>query len=291
MIYYIIGNFIILQYYIYLYYITAYLDRPVMKLDYRASNPDLGGLYNMLPLQDGTVLVHHNKDNKYHVSRLSDRGEVIRKLITTDKWIRGFILMSNNECLILHKDGSLQCVRIEDGQVLGSGYKVPDVGWLWDGIRIDDDQVLLVDYDKGEVITYNMKTRNKHVVVDKLNHPTSVDKAVTDQGVFYIVNEDEAHTVRVYNDRWRLVTSIGGYGDSDGSLNRPDAARVLPDNTVIVTDYNNHRISRFTIQGDFTNHVIKQSDRIRNPKRLAVQYPYVWVADDYGNIKCYRIYQ
>ena len=259
-----------------------------MKLDYKSSNPDLGGLYNMLPLQDGTVLVNNYKDNKHHVSRLSDRGEVIRDLITTDKDIRGFILMSNNECLILHKD-SLQRVRIEDGQVLGSGYEVPDVGVLVDGIRIDDDQVLLVDINKGEVITYNMKTRNKHVVIDKLNHPTSVDKAVTDQGMSYIVNEQSAHTVRVYNDRWRLVTSIGGKGDRDGRLYYPDTARVLNDNTVIVADFRNNRISRFTIQGDFIDHVIKQSDGITEPTRLAVQYPYVWVSG--GNIKCYQIYQ
>ena len=267
-----------------------------MKLDYKSSNPDLGGsLWDMLPLQDGTVLVDNYKDNKDHIIRLSDRGEVIRKLITTDKdTVRGFILMSNNECLILHKDGSLQRVRIEDGKVLRSGYKVPHVGELWDGIRIDDDQVLLVDSDKKEVITYNMKTRNKHVVIDKLNIPSSVDKAVTDQGVFYIVNEKGAHTVSVYNDRWRLVRSIGGLGGDDGLLNLPEAARVLPDNTVIVTDYGNNRISRFTIQGDFIDHVIKQSDGIRYPTRLAVQYPYVWVAYDDGphfNIKCYQIYQ
>ena len=273
------------------YIISAYLDRPVIKLDYKSSNPDLGSLWNMSPLQDGTVLVCHYKDNKCHVIRLSDRGDVISNLISTDKSIRGFILMSNNECLILHYDGSLQRVRIEDGQVLGSGYKVPDVRVLDDGIRIDDDQVLLVDKDKGEVITYNMKTRNKHVVIDKLKVPTSVDKAVTDQGVFYIVNEWRAHTVRVYNDRWRLVTSIGG-----GRLNNPQTARVLPDNTIIVTDYYNHRISRFTIQGDFIDHVIKQSDGIRNPTRLAVQYPYVWVnySDELfrpSNIKCYQIYQ
>ena len=264
------------------------MDHPILKLDVRQCNPDLGGLYNMLPLQDGTVLVHHYKDNKRHVIRLSDRGDLIRKLITTDKDIEGFILMSNNECLILHKE-SLQRVRIEDGQVLGSGYKVPDVGVLVDGIRIDDDQVLLVDYNKGEVMTYNMKTRNKHVVIDKLRYPTSVDKAVTDQGVFYIVIERGAHTVHVYNDRWRLVRSIGGLGGEDGRLILPHTARVLPDNTVIVTDYSNNRISRFTIQGDFIDHVIKQSDGIRNPTRLAVQYPYVWVADGW-NIKCYQIY-
>ena len=269
------------------------MDHPILKLDVRQCNPDLGGLYNMLPLQDGTVLVDHYKDNKHHVIRLSDRGDVSRKLITTDKYIIGFILMSNNECLILHYDGSLQCVRIEDGQVLGSGYKVPDVGVLDDGIRIDEDQVLLVDRAKGEVMTYNMKTRNKHVVIDKLNRPTSVDKAVTDQGVFYIVNEQWAHTVRVYNDRWRLVTSIGGKGDRDGRLNNPQTARVLPDNTVIVTDSYNNRISWFTLQGDFINHVIKQSDGIRRPDRLAVQYPYVWVSEGHPhyNIKCYQIYQ
>ena len=269
------------------------MDPPILKLDVRQCNPELGRLYDMLPLQDGTVLVYHIKDNKEHVSRLSDRGDVIKDLITTDKEIRGFILMSNNECLILHEDGSLQRVRIEDGQVLGSGYKVPDVGGLWDGIRIDDDQVLLVDYDKGEVMTYNMKTRNKHVVIDKLRSPTSVDKAVTDQGVFYIVNEELADTVSVYNDRWRLVTSIGGEGDSDGSLNFPHTARVLPDNTVIVTDYWNHRISRFTVQGDFIDHIIKQSDGIRLRTRLAVQYPYVWVSGGgyHNNIICYQIYQ
>ena len=267
-----------------------------MKLDVRQCNPDLGNLYNMLPLQDGTVLVNNYKDEKDLVSRLSDRGDVHWNLITTDKVITGFISMSNDECLILHGDGSLQCVRIEDGKVLGSGYKVPDVGRLWDGIRIDDDQVLLLDRDKGQIFIYDLKTRNKHVVIDNLRAPTSVDKAVTDQGVFYIVNEDSAHTVRVYNDRWRLVRSIGGEGVEDGRLNRPDAARVLPDNTIIVTDWNNHRISRFTIQGDFIDHVIKQSDGIRNPTRLVAQYPYVWVADDdgydgYPNIKCYQIYQ
>ena len=258
-------------------------------MDVRDCNPDLADLSDtsMLPLQDGTILLRHKKDNKDHVIRLSDRGEVITNLITTDKEITGLIKMSNNECLVLHED-SLQHVRIEDGQVLGSGYKVPDVGWLWDGIRIDDDQVLLVDYYKGEVITYNMKTRNKHVVIDKLRVPTSVDKAVTDQGVFYFVNERGAHTVRVYNNRWRLVTSIGGQGKDDGRLNGPQSASVLPDNTIIVTDYNNNRISRFTIQGDFIDHVIKQSDGIRYPHRLAVQYPYVWVAYSHYNIKCYR---
>ena len=62
-----------------------------MQLDVRECNPDLGELYNMLPLQDGSILVRHVKDNEDYVTRLSDRGDVIRNLITTDKSIRSFI--------------------------------------------------------------------------------------------------------------------------------------------------------------------------------------------------------
>ena len=264
-----------------------------MKLDVGASNPKLGSLTRMLPLHDGSVLVSDYKyplfrDIKYRVIRLSDTGEILNTVLTTYKDILGLIMLSNREILILYKD-SLQRVRIQDWKIQEE-HKVPDVEYLYDGIRIDDDQVLLVDYLKGEVITYNMKTRNKHVVLEKLRDPTSVDKAVTGQGVFYIVNEERAHTVSVYHDRWRLVTSIGGYGGEDGCLNYPQTSRVLPDNTVIATDCGNHRISRFTIQGEFINDVINQSDGIRLPDRLAVQYPYVWVAGG-DNIQCYQIYQ
>ena len=278
---------------VYLYFSVKLDHHPILKLDVGASNPKLRSLYTMLPLHDGSVLVSDYNDPlfldiKYRVIRLSDTGEILNTVLTTNKDIRGLIMLSNTEVLILYK-GSLQRVRIQDWKIQEE-YKVPNVKYLNDGIRIDDDQVLLVDRDKGEVITYNMKTRNKHVVIDKLRYPTSVDKAVTDQGVFYIVNEEGAHTVSVYNDRWRLVRSIGGQGDSDGRLYKPDAARVLPDNTIVVTDYWNHRISRFTIQGDFIDHVIKQSDGIRLPDRLAVQYPYVWLAGG-DNIQCYQIYR
>ena len=64
----------------------------------------------MLPLQDCKFLICHFSD-KHHVTRLSDRGDVLGNLISTDEDIRGLILFSNNNCLILHKN-SLQHVRI-----------------------------------------------------------------------------------------------------------------------------------------------------------------------------------
>ena len=282
----------------YIYFLDK-LDYPIFKLNVRASYPKLGTLSTVLPLHNGSLLVSDYKDSKYRVLRLSGTGEIINTVLTTDKNITGLMMLSNREVLILYRDGSLQRVRIQDWKIQKE-YKVPDVGVLWDGIRIDDDQVLLVDSDKGQIFKYDLKKRlrhifnirNKNVVIDELDDPTSVDKAVTDQGVFYIVNEEGSHTVSVYNDRWRLVTSIGGYGygDKDERLYYPHTARVLPDNTIIVSDWGNDRISHFTLQGKFVRHVIKLSHGISYPRRLAVQYPYVWVAYA-DNIKCYQIKQ
>ena len=267
----------------------------MMKLDVKASNPDLESLWDVLPLHDGTVLVCNKKGGKLHVIRLSDQGVVIRNLITTDKDITGFILMSEIECLVLYKDGSLQTVRIEDGEILGSEKQVPDVKWLYDGLKVDDEKVLLVDRGKGEIFTYELKNGKKDVVIDKLNHPSSIDKAVTNQGVVYIVSVWGADEVHVYSDTWRMVRSIkvgSGQGRGDG-LHYSDTARVLPDNTFIVSDTGNHRVSCFTIDGDFKGHVLEESHGIRRPRKLTVQYPNVWVSygDSPYNIKCYQIYR
>ena len=253
----------------------------------------------MLPLHDGTVLISDYKETRFggpkcRVVRLSNVGTIMKTGFTTDEIITGFIYLSEREFLILHMNGSLKHVGTQEWKVQ-EGHQVPDVEYLCDGIRMDDDQVLLVDAQKGEIFLYDLKAKIKHVVIDELNFPSSVDKAVTDQGVFYIVNEQLAHTVHVYNDRWMLVRSIGGHGWEDGCFNTPDTSRVMPDNTVIVSDKFNHRISRFTLQGDFIQHLLQESDGIRNPDRLAVQFPYVWLSYDspysYSSfkIKCYKI--
>ena len=198
-------------------------------------------------------------------------------LITTDKQITGLISIQDNQCLIIGSEGSLQCVEIEGGQSVGM-YQVPDVEFLYDGIRIDDDQLLLVDRNKGEVFTYDLTNGQKHTVVGKLERPTSVDKAVTDEGVIYIVNEQGSHKVRVYSENWKMLRSIGAEGEGiDGCLNLPLSSKFLADNTIIVSDRLNDRISRFTLQGDFISHLINQSHGITMPRRLAVQYPNIWV--------------
>ena len=106
----------------------------------------------------------------------------------------------------------------------------------------------------------------------------SIDIAEADDGTFiFIVVENGAHRVNVYDDNLKRIARMGGQGAPDGKLDHPVSARFLPDNTIIVSDSLNKRISPSNLQGEFIEHLLTATKRIMYPERLAVQYPNVWV--------------
>ena len=107
----------------------------------------------------------------------------------------------------------------------------------------------------------------------------SIDIAEADDGTFiFIVVKNGACRVNVYGDNLKRIARIGGRGAADGKLDHPVSARFLPDNTIIVSDSLNKRISRSNLQDDFIEHLLTATNGIMYPERLAVQYPNVWVA-------------
>ena len=233
----------------------------------------------MMPLLDGKILVENSiTDGQEQVTVIHDTGAMIGTLTTTEKDITAFIPMTKSQCLILHKDGSIVRMSLEDGEEL-EWYEVPGIKRLEDGIKLDDEEILLVDFKKGKVFMYNLIDKEKQFVFRKLNKPMSIDIAETDDGtLIFIVVETGAHRVNVYDDNGKQIARIGGRGAADGKLDHPVSARFLPDSTIIVSDYMNKRISRFNLQGEFIEHLLTASDGIMYPGRLAVQYPNVWVA-------------
>ena len=273
--------------------VSAPVLHPVMKIDLQAASPDLYHLYTVLPLMDESVLVSNYRDAKNHVVYLSNKGDVKWTLKITDNEVKEFILLPRNEMLIVHPKGNLLRVRIKDGKKLRK-YHIPDVKFLIDGIMDDENfNVLLVDSDKGELFRFNLLKKNKEVVVQHLKCPRSIDKAYTDQGLLYIVCETADHAVLVYTEKWDLLTTIGKNGSNDGELDRPQSARILPDNTIIVSDLLNNRISRFTLQGCFLGHLLQEKHGILKPLKLAVRYPKMWLSyGDYPfNVKCFQLEQ
>ena len=58
-------------------------------------------------------------------------------------------------------------MSLEDGEEL-EWYEVPGIKRLKDGLKIDDEEILLVDYKKGKVFMYNLMDKEKQLVFGSL---------------------------------------------------------------------------------------------------------------------------
>ena len=168
-----------------------------------------------------------------------------------------------------------------------------NVDYLYDGVIHDDNTLILVDLDRGEVFTYCMSDQHKDIKIKKLKTPTCVTKTETNQGTMYLVCEASNDKVHIYSSSWTLQRSIGSYGSGNGQFNIPQYVLVLPTN-ILVADCNNHRISEYKMNGQFIRQVLQQQDGIYHPEQISY-HPHLWViyddSDDSFKVKCFQIFK
>ena len=264
----------------------------ISHLHVTASNPDMD-LCNVAALPDGGILVANYNQSSYQVKRLSNNGTEEILLCESETAVTGFVLLPPDEVLVLLSDGTIMQIRIKDGKKIYQ-YNV-DVGRLQHGVALPDNRLLLVDYQRGEVFNYGMYFSilqgRKNVVIRKLNRPTSVARTVTNEGVLYMVSELGPHTVTIYDTHWIPKKSFGCNDSANRQLGCPESLLILPCNTVIVADQENDRITEFNLEGDFLQHVLVKSDGIKQPQRMAFQYPYLWVCSgsSQNRLACFQL--
>ena len=273
-------------------YISDRMRPAVMKLDVKSVNPDIGDIDPVLALPDGQVIISHYKDNKHHVVRLEHTGRASCQLYKSDTLINGFILQ-DDQVVILHEYSTLTWIRITDGKNMDQN-KVK-VKYLRHGIALDNDTLLLLDHGdifdfnmfNGRVFTFSKSSRKTTDMVNNLNRPTSVDRTLVNNEVLYVVCEMGSNTVRIYSDDWTLQRSVTG--DGQVRFNCPESAVVLPDNTILVSDFYNNCISEWSLDSKFLGYLIQKGD-INDPLHMSFYHPYVWIR--YGfNVRCYQIYK
>ena len=65
---------------------------------------------------------------------------------------------------------------------------------------------------------------------------------------------------------------------------------VTPEQTVLISDQKNKRISEFSLgDGRFIRHVLTRKDMIHGPWCISLQGNLLWVSGD-NDIKCYKLY-
>ncbi len=148
--------------------------------------------------------------------------------------------------------------RVGDGsrlRVIGGAGDGPlqftNPGQVW---VASDDFVFVVDWgnNRVQVLTPRLDFHG-FVGVGQLNTPAGV---CADDDVV-IFSEETAHRISVFNRRGgALLRRFGSKGSGDGQLNTPQGLCFMSGHRhVAVADYNNHRVSVFSVEGEFVRHV------------------------------------
>ena len=263
------------------------------------------GLYNVgytnsiaaLPGGGAVIRQYIVNNSTEQILKINPQGKVTQTIYTCvgcSSYISGLLVLGDY-LYIIHRNGTVIKTRVSDGQVVSTS-TIPDVrdvihtGSLSNKPeKIPDKQTLLLcDELKGEVFTFKPSTGEKQVRVTGLRHPHSVSYFFYKHTVFYIVCEQDRHRINVNNHTWNLIRTIGTEGSKDGELSDPISAIVSDEDTIIISDHYNHRVSEFSFNGTFLRHLLVRSDGIYYPYFMSYYYPHLWLVYGYPYYKPYR---
>ncbi len=199
-------------------------------------------------------------------ARLADvfRGVESRVIATAGlkPWSNGVAVSRDGSTLLVSdRDGGSHAIhvfRVVDGSRLrvigGAGdgplqFKNPCQVWV-----ASDDHVFVADYGnkRVQVLTPRLDF-HAFVGVGQLVSPSGV---CADDDVI-VVSEWDAHRISVFKRRdGALLRRFGREGSGDGQLKEPGGLCFMSGHRhVAVADYCNHRVSVFSVEGEFVRHV------------------------------------
>ena len=283
--------------------VEAILTKPVLDLNMTVVNPQMTKIWRVaaLPDEEAFVINEVTSNSTYQVLRVNVRGQVIQDVYQCVMCFLTGLLVLNNNMYVIQYQGKLTEINIINNINTVRIYQVPDVSWMGHygslsyhpSVITHPDLLLLVDYDKGEIFSYNVTSKNKQVHLTGLSGPTSVSFMTYNSHLYYVVCVSNRDQVHIYNSTWGLYQTLGGRrGSGDGQLAAPYSAIGLPNGFVITSDTGNRRVSLFTIQGKFVRHILTRSDGLSKPQAMSISLPYLWLIDYRGYISnTYRLYR
>ena len=144
-------------------------------------------------------------DYRHNVIKIDQEGKITNKLYVTGRRITGLIWEEPYlYALLLGGD----IVHVRERAVIKQHHINNVIGLLYGG-AVDKDDILMVDYLGGRVISYNVQTGHEDIKLQRLQYPESITKTVYNNQVLYLITEEWGHCVSVYNSSWEKQKTIG----------------------------------------------------------------------------------
>ena len=237
----------------------------------------------------GSDVLFPTSEKPYHVIRLNKEGEVVARYYPKDthKAVYGvdvydndiYMLQDNEITVITHREEINITYKTERNSM--------------SKILVMDKTTIFVSQveNPGCIFKFDKVNGTTETVVEGLNKPTFMSRTYTPEGYIYIVTEEGAHCIKVYNDGWQCLGSVGRKGSTKGLLEMPTATVITGFDRLLIADYNNQRISHYRLDGQLLSHVVTKDDGITFPSAISYKYPYLWVCclGPFKFVKCFEL--
>ena len=260
----------------------------LLKLLFSVNKSDKFNCGSQITFVGSDVLLINNVKPQ-HVIRLNRKGELMIRYypLMKDEEVRGVAVFENY--IYIAQDKSITRVsQFNDDKVLYN----PDIDEDINKILVEDQSSILIStggyYQNGKIIRFDIDKKNTARLTQNLNWPTYINKTGQQGCVKYIVTETGSHQIKVYDQKWNVLHVIGKPGSNDGELTWPYSTAIT-ELGILVADLFNHRVSHFTLEGQFVSHVITNQDGLERPTGLAYAFPYLWVCTESEGVKCYEL--
>ncbi|RUS81997.1 hypothetical protein EGW08_010224 [Elysia chlorotica] len=103
----------------------------------------------------------------------------------------------------------------------------------------------------------------------------------------YAISDSANHYIKIFDSSFKLLTKFGGYGRKDGQFKFPYGVASDEEGKLYVADHFNSRVSLFSKDGEFIEHVLTADDQMKKPKGLAVKNGLLYVT--YGDLRANKV--
>ena len=240
----------------------------------------------VLALPDGGALVAAFIDTRLNIVRLDQYGAVSHIFKYTPSYLVTDFILTLDDVLILQRNGVITRVKLGDGTEVKS-YKV-DVEWLWHGISVDGDNLLMIDHKREEVFSFKLSDQNKEVKVRDIKFISCISEIPGSEKMYAVCANNE---ILIYDSTWNLQRSIDGW-----FIRYPASCVVLPNNNFLVVDRMYKHVLLVTFDGSLVHHM-EIKDKIKNIHQTSYQGSHLWIVyetldgQNYWNLKLFNIFR
>ena len=154
---------------------------------------------------------------------------------------------------------------------------------------VNESCVYLLSKSAQKVVEFDLNNGTTKVVVGGLEEPSNINLIHHEGNVKYCVSCYKTHSVKVYDENWHLLFTLGEEGKEDGQLHNPWGVTYSTQG-ILVADQTNKRVSHFSFEGKFIKHILTCTHDLGSPLGITFQRPYLWMTQaNLCAIKCFKI--